>query len=146
MSVVPEDDVLSGAALWRVNLATNAVTPFVAERIAFGYNLLAHVRTLPDGSLRAFVAQARELPRLGSPVALAYTPNTVPLDGSTLRGRDFEVYAVEELAAWAPDGSGFLLRGLFGDPIGRVKTVWVPVDGGAPFEITNPGERVSWGS
>ncbi|GAB4423906.1 MAG: hypothetical protein OHK0015_02030 [Chloroflexi bacterium OHK40] len=44
------------------------------------------------------------------------------------------------------DGSGFLLRGPFGDPIGRVKTVWAPADGQAPFEINNQGGRFNRGS
>jgi hypothetical protein len=74
-----------------------------------------------------------------------YAPFTLTRQGSPQRWLGNVAFELGEINGWSPDGSGFLLRGTFGDPIGRVKTVWVPLEGGAPYEINSAGYIVSWG-
>lgn len=135
----------AGAGLWRVDTARGKVAPLVPKQGDFGFNLLGPTQPVAGGAVHTFIARAVEAPRLGAPQALRYAPYIVRPDGNQLRQGFKPAFAFEELAGWAPDGSGFLLRGAFGDQIGRLKTLWVPLHGGAPYEINSVGGELRWG-
>jgi hypothetical protein len=144
ISVTPVGS-FANAGLWQVDTARGTVAQLVPEQGDFGFNLLGPSQPVAGGSVHTFIARAAEPPRLGAPQALRYAPYSVRPNGTQLRQSFKPAFAFEELAGWAPDGSGFLLRGAFGDPIGRVTTIWVPLDGGAPYAINSLGDELRWG-
>jgi hypothetical protein len=145
LSVVPEGSPFAQAGLWRIEPLSNQVRPFLAARRGELHMLVGRLQTLADGTSSVFLLETANLPQLGDPRPFRYAPFTLTATGSPQRWLGNVVVDLTTLVGWAPDGSGFLLQGQFGDLIGRTKTLWVPLDGGAPYEINNAGTIVGWG-
>jgi len=143
VSVMPSGSFAS-AGLWQADVNTNQIAPFVAEQTAFGYNLFSFVQPTASGAISAFMAKTNVLPRLGDTRPINYAPYVIQADATERRQLGTVAFDLLDILGWAPDGSGFLLRGVTGNPI-VPKTVWVPLDGGAPYEINNASAAVSWG-
>ncbi|HET9223922.1 MAG TPA: hypothetical protein VFO07_15530, partial [Roseiflexaceae bacterium] len=145
VSAVPDGSLFSKAGLWAIDLNTSHVAQFTPARDGDVNVLFGPLQTRADGTSSAFLLETVALPQLGDPRPFRYAAHMLTREGSPQRWLGNVAFELSEIAGWAPDGSGFLLRGSFGEPINRIKSVWVPLDGGAPFEINNAGYILDWG-
>jgi hypothetical protein len=145
VSAVPGDSYFVKAGLWSIDFNAGQVAQFRPARFGDVNFLFGPLQTRADGTSSAFLLETVDLPRLGDPRPYRYGPITLTREGSPQRWLGNIAFELGEIAGWSPDGSGFLLRGYFGDPADRVTTVWVPLDGGAPYEIESAGYIMAWG-
>jgi hypothetical protein len=145
ISSIPAGSYYAKAGLWSINFNTGQVAQFTPARHGDVNVLFGPLQTLADGRTSAFLLETLVLPQLGDPRPFRYAPATLTREGSPQRWLANITFELGEIAGWAPDGSGFLLHGSFGEPLNRIKTVWVPLDGGAPYEINSSGYILSWG-
>lgn len=109
------------------------------------FNLFGSVVPRADGATSTLLAKSERLPQLGDDRPILYAPYIIGPAGTQIRQYDNAVFKLQDVVAWAPDGSGFLYAGSFGDPDGRVRTVWVPLNGGAPYEVNEANYTIAWG-
>jgi hypothetical protein len=128
-------------AIWRADPSTGESTLVTPEQSGPPFTLYSHLGAAADGSLRAMVARASEMP---PPFAEPTDPLTY-----TLARLDLASGALSELRAtldqepssvlWAPDGSGAVAM-LF-SASGQADLFWLPVDG-EPVPLTDkPADR-----
>jgi hypothetical protein len=144
-SAVPESSPFSATGLWRINLGAQVITPLVRAQEGTHFNLFGPIVPRADGATSALLAKSDRLPQLGDDRPILYAFYIIGPDGTQIRQYDNAVFELRNVVAWAPDGSGFLYAGSFGDPTGRVRTVWVPLNGGAAYEVNDANYIVAWG-
>lgn len=142
LSVRPS--AFSSGGLWRADITTNQLTQLVEMQTDLGYNLFSRMQPLANGTISAFMSQTTILPQLGETRPILYAPYTIQPNGLKQRRLLNIAFEAYEMLGWSPDGSGFLLRGPFGNPV-WTSTFWVPLDGSAPYEINSVGLFVEWG-